>query len=71
MNVSSRQVEKLLLGQYVFKQFSFSMFLTRLKNDYAAAPTKENLEHCVSEINMFLAKYQAIMADDYASMQNI
>jgi hypothetical protein len=66
MQVTAPQMEKLLLGHYVFKQFAFSMLLTRLKNEYAAAPTKPLLEHCAKEINTFLTKYHTIMAADFA-----
>jgi len=31
MNVTVQQLEKLLHGQYAFKQFAFSMLITRLK----------------------------------------
>jgi len=71
MNVTVQQMEKLLHGQFVFKQISFSMLLTRLKNDYAAAPTPASLANCVSEINAFLSKYQAIMAPDFAVIEKI
>jgi len=71
MNVTVQQMEKLLQGQYVFKQISFSMLLTRLKNEYIDAYTPANLEHCAKEINVFLDKYKAIMAPDFAIIENI
>ena len=71
MTVTVQQMEKLLQGQYEFKQWAFSMLLTRLKTSYAAAPTPANLEKCVGEINTFLEKYQPIMAQDFAIIQAI
>jgi len=71
MNVTVHQMERLLQGKYEFKQISFSMLLTRLKNDYAAAPTPANLEHCAAEINAFLDKYKAIMSPDFAIIEKI
>ena len=71
MTVSILQMEKLLKGQYTFKQWGFSMLLTRLKQDYAGTPTAENLEICVDEINAFLNKYKAIMAEDYALIEQV
>ena len=71
MNVTIQQTEKLLRGQYVFKLWAFSMLVTQLKNDYAAASTQEILEQCVEKINTFLGKYHAVMAPDYAVIQTI
>ena len=71
MNVTSQQTEKLLQGQYVFKLWAFSMLVTQLKNDYAAASTQEILKQCVDKINTFLAKYHTVMAQDYAVIQSI
>ena len=71
MTVTAQQMEKLLQGEYVFTQWAFSMLLTRLKTAYAASPGQANLEKCVGEINTFLEKYQAIMAQDFAVIQNI
>ena len=71
MNVTMQQMEKLLKGHYVFKQFSFSMLLTRMKNDYASSPTQAKLEQCVKEINTFLGKYHVIMGQDVAVIQSI
>ena len=71
MNVTLQQMEKMLRGQYIFKQVSFSMLLTRLKTEYAAAPTQANLEHCANEINSYLKKYRIIMSSDFAVIQKI
>ena len=71
MNVTVHQMERLLQGKYEFKQISFSMLLTRLKNEYSASPTPASLEHCAAEINAFLEKYKAIMAPDIAIIENI
>ncbi|MDR2965403.1 MAG: hypothetical protein LBU88_06475 [Treponema sp.] len=71
MNVTIQQMEKLLQGQYTFKQLGFSMLLTRLKSSYADAPTQANLETCVNDINAFIAKYSGIMSDDIAIIEKI
>ena len=71
MNVTMEQMEKLLQGQYTFKFWAFSMLLTQLKNKYAIEPTQTNLERCTDEMNSFLKKYQAILAQDFAIIQGI
>ena len=71
MNVTIQQMEKLMQGQYTFKQWAFSMLLTRLKNKYAVEPTQANLERCTNEMNAYLDKYQAILTHDFAVIQNI
>ena len=71
MNVSIQQMEKLLTGHYIFKQWAFSMLLTQLKNKYAVEPTQTNLELCANEMNTFLNKYQAILTHDFAVIKNI
>ncbi|MCL2381124.1 MAG: hypothetical protein FWC64_05960 [Treponema sp.] len=71
MNVTIHQMEKMLRGQYVFKQFAFSMLMTRLKRDYADTPTRVNLERCVHETNTFLNKYRIIMHADFAMIKTL
>ena len=71
MNVTTQQMEKLLQGQHTFKLWAFSMLLTQLKNKYAIDPTEANLENCANEMNSFLKKYQAILAQDFATIENI
>ena len=71
MNVTVQQMEKLLQGQYTFKMWAFSMLLTQLKNKYAIEPTQTNLENCTNELNSFLSKYRAILAQDFAAIQRI
>ena len=71
MNITTQQMEKLLTGHYIFKQWAFSMLVTQLKNNYATEPTQSNLEHCTTEMNTFLDKYRAILAQDFAKIQNI
>ena len=71
MKVTIQQMEKLLNGRYLFKQWAFSMLLTKLKNKYAIEPTPTNLELCTNEMNSFLNKYQAILAQEFAIIKNI
>ena len=71
MNVTTQQMEKMMSGRYIFKQWAFSMLLTQLKNKYAIEPTPTTLELCTNEMNIFLKKYQAILAQDFAVIQNI
>jgi hypothetical protein len=71
MNVSIQQMEKLLQGQYTFKQLGFSMLLTRLKSNYADEPTEEKLEDCVNTLNAFLSKYSTLLTDEIATIRNI
>ena len=71
MNVTIKQMEKLLQGQHIFKQWAFSMLVTQLKNKYAVEPTQTILESCTNEMNSFLRKYQAILGHDFAVIQTI
>jgi hypothetical protein len=71
MNLSIQQMEKLLQGQYTFRQLGFSMLLTRIKSNYADEPTQENLETCTNELNAFLNKYSAILGDEIEIIRNI
>ena len=71
MNISISQTEKLLQGNYRFRQLGFSMLLTRLKKNYIKAPSQATLQSCASEINTFLDKYKSIMADDFTKIADI
>jgi hypothetical protein len=71
MNVTIQQMEKILQGQYTFKQFGFSMLMTRLKKEYAAEPTPEKAEYSLKETNAFLDKYSSIMPEELAIIAKI
>jgi len=71
MKLTTQQVEKLFQGQHKFKQISFSMLFTRLKNEYLAAPTEDNLKNFTSEINAFISRYSIIMGGDIAIIDQI
>ena len=71
MNVTIQQVEKLLKGDQKFEQFAFSMLLTQLRDRYAKNSSPGTVESSVEEINAFLSKNQAIMAEDYAIIEKI
>jgi len=64
MNITPKQVEKLLLEDHSFSQLGFSMMLTRLKGIYANDPSQEVLEGAAKEINAFLEKFKGIMKND-------
>ena len=66
MKITSQQTEKLLTGNQAFSQLGFSMLLTRLKTRYVNNPAPDTVQACTTEINTFLAKFNKIMADDYA-----
>ena len=71
MNVTSVQVERLLLEDYNFSQLGFSMMLTRLKGVYADDPSQEVLENAAKEINVFLGKFKGIMRNDLVIISGI
>ena len=71
MTVSDQHAEKLLTGTQRFKLYAFSMMLTHLKERYAKEPSKLTLESCTKEINAFLDKYKAIMADDFIVIESL
>lgn len=49
----------------------FSLLITRLKGVYPKAPTHTILQPCTQEISTILAKFQAIMKQDYATISKI
>ena len=65
MKVTPHQTEKLLNGNYAFKQLGFSMMITRLKMLYSKNPTKDMLDKAMNDINEFLVKFAGIMESDY------
>lgn len=69
MKASQQQVEKLLQGNHTFSQLGFSMLLTRLKGLYAKDPS--GIGKYTSEINVFLEKFNSIMANDYAIISKL
>ena len=71
MKVTIQQTEKLLKGVQKFEQLAFSMLLTHLKERYAKDSSQAVLESCAEEINAFLGKSQAVMAEDYAIIQSL
>ena len=71
MIITTQQMEKLLLGQFLFKHWAFSMLITQLKNKYAVEPTEATLEKCTNELNSFITKYKAILGQDMAIIQGI
>ena len=71
MYVTIQQAEKILRGSQKFKLFAFSMMLTHLKELYAKDPSTGTLKTCTADINAYLEKYKAIMADDLALISGI
>ena len=71
MKVTFQQAEKLVKGDQKFEQFAFGMLLTLLRERYAKDSSKATVESCAEEINAFLDKNKAIMAADFAIIENI
>jgi len=71
MTVTILQAEKILKGNHAFKQFGFSMMVTRLKGLYAKDPSQATMQSCVAEMNAFLKKFNTIMGDDYATIKSL
>jgi len=71
MSITLEQAEKLLKGDYKFKQLGFSMMLTRMKELYNKDPSPATLHHCAAEMNMYIEKFKAIMGADYAFITNL
>jgi len=71
MQITTKQAEKILNGNYTFSQLGLSMMMLRLKRLFNENPTAEVLQKCTNEINMFLKKYEKIMAMDYAIMSRL
>ena len=71
MNITSAQAQKILSGSQSFSQLGFSMLLTRLRGMYVKNPTGETLAKCTNEINVFLGKFDSIMANDYSMISKL
>ncbi|MCL2855052.1 MAG: hypothetical protein FWE21_05470 [Defluviitaleaceae bacterium] len=71
MRISPQQTEKLLKGKQAFTQFGFSMMLTRLRGGYEKNPSPSTITASTTEINTFLAKFERIMAEDFATIQSL
>ena len=64
MQITPSQTEKLLKGNYMFSLWSFSMLLTRLKSVYAKDPSFTTVENVTKELNIFIEKFDKVMAAD-------
>ena len=71
MKVTVDQTEKILRSGQPFKQFAFSMMITRLRTKYAKNPTRESLKECTDEINSFIEKFGGIIKDEFLTIQSI
>ena len=71
MQITCEQTQQLLEGDYSFSVLGFSMLLTRLKGLYAKSPSKNAIDHAMSEINMFIDKYKGIMKNDFTIITNL
>lgn len=71
MRITTGQAEKAMKGNHTFSQLGLSMMMLRLKRMYSKQNTSDILQKCTDEINAFLAKYENIMAADYAVMSKL
>ena len=71
MKVTLQQTERLLLEKHVFSQLGFSMLLMRLKSVYLKNPTADTLNDCMGEINTFIQKFEAMMSNDIAKINEL
>ena len=71
VKVTEAQTEKILKGNQPFKQFAFSMMITRLKSVYTKDPSASTLKASAIEINKFLEHFSAVMGSDYESITNM
>lgn len=66
MKITTTQAKKILTENLSFKQFAFSMMITRLKTMYAKNPSDALLEKSTNEINKFLEQFSGVMGNDYS-----
>ena len=71
MTVTAMQTQKILSGNQKFSQLGLSMMITRLKSIYAKDSSQAVLLSCTDEINLFLQKYGAILAEDYSVISKL
>ena len=68
MQITMTQAEKAMMGSHTFSQLGLSMMMLRLRCMYEKSHTAETLKKCTDDINVFLKKYEKIMAADYATI---
>lgn len=71
MKLTTTQAKKILTENFQFKQFAFSMMITRMKTMYAKNPTDSVLEKSTEEINRFLEQFSGVMGNDIAKLTNL
>ena len=71
MKITTTQAKKILTENYSFKQFAFSMMITRMKTLYAKNPTDSVLVKSTDEINKFLEQFSGVMGNDYAILTKL
>ena len=71
MTITIQQAQKLLVENYAFRAFGFSLLITRLKRKYEADPTQSALQYCVDEVNKYLSKNERIMEEDFVVISKI
>jgi hypothetical protein len=71
MNINDKQAQKILTGNYTFRQLGFSLLITRWKRIYTDNSSQATLQACVNEANAFLDKYAIIMSEDFATISKI
>jgi hypothetical protein len=64
MNITLAQVQKLLSGSHSFSMLALSMLITRWKKYYTQNPSEGTLKECLDELNVFVAKYAAVLGSD-------
>jgi hypothetical protein len=71
MEVTPEQTAKILTGGHKFSQLAFSMMVTRLISEYKSDSSAATLQHCANEINVFIRKFERIMAADISLINQL
>ena len=71
MVINTAQAQKILTGNYNFKQLGFSLLITRWKRIYSNNSSPSTLQACTNDANVFLEKYAVIMDEDFATISKI
>jgi hypothetical protein len=71
MIVTLPQTEKILKTDQAFSLFAFSMMMTLLRKRFAQDPSQATLQACADEINVFIRKYESILASDLSKIAQL
>ena len=68
-----QKLEKMISGQASFSSHNlgFNLLVSRLKKNYAANSTVNEMKSCIQEVDIFLKKYNGIMVGELEAIKKL